>query len=438
MMRPVTQDHHRREVRAWCLYDWANSAFATTVMAAMYPPFFRSLAIAGGLSESQATAAWGYIAAFALLVVTLAAPILGAVSDHAGRRKLFLSLFAGLGIVATTCFVLNGDDTWRLAAFLFVLGQIGFSGANIFYEALLPSIANHDSMDRVSSQGYALGYLGGGILLVVNTFWVLKPEWFAMPGAAFAVRASFVSVAVWWAVFTIPLLRRVAEPPASGRAGELSFGAGFKRLRATFREVRRYRHLALFLVAFWFYNDGISTIMKMATAYGDEIGIGLEHLIGALVLTQFVGFPCALLFGRFGERIGAKRAVLLGIGVYTAICLGGYFMRTPMHFYLLAGLVGTVQGGTQALSRSLFASMVPRHKTAEMFGFFSTSAKFAGIIGPLLFGVVSQVTGESRLSIVALVILFVLGAAILWRVDVDAGIRAAQETFSPQSSKEKA
>jgi UMF1 family MFS transporter len=282
-------------------------------------------------------------------------------------------------------------------------------------------------MDRVSSRGYALGYLGGGILLVVNAAWVLKPELFAMPGTGFAIRASFFSVAVWWAVFTVPLLRRVAEPSASGRPGELSLGAGFRRLAGTLREVRRYRQLALFLAAFWLYNDGISTIMKMATAYGDEIGIGIEHLIGALVLTQFVGFPCAVAFGRLGERIGTKRAILLGLAVYVLICLGGYFMRTPAHFYLLAGLVGTVQGGTQALSRSLFAAMVPVHKTAEMFGFFSTSAKFAGIIGPLLFGVVSQLTGQSRLSIVALVVLFILGAALLWRVDESAGVRAAHD-----------
>jgi UMF1 family MFS transporter len=418
-----------RTVRAWCLYDWANSAFATTVMAALYPPFFRSLATAAGVSESRATAYWGYTAALALLLISLGAPVLGAIADFTGTRKRFLALFAGIGISATAAFTLNGDDTWLLAAALFVTANIGYAGANAFYESLLPSVAGPDELDRISARGYALGYLGGGILLVINSMWVLKPHLFGMPGTGFALRASYFSVAIWWGLFSVPLLRRVPEPPADRPAGATTnpIAAGIGRLVNTFRDIRRYRQLLLFLIAFWIYNDGISTIIKMATAYGDEIGIDLGHMIVALVMTQFVGFPCTILFGGMAGRIGTKRSILIGLAVYALICILGFFMTTPLHFYLLAVMVGTVQGGTQALSRSLFASMVPRHKTAEFFGFFGASGKFAGIFGPLLFAIVSQLTGQSRLSIIALIVFFVLGALVLLRVDEGAGVAAAHE-----------
>ncbi len=416
-----------RAIRAWCLYDWANSAFATTVMAAMYPPFFRALAEAAGMSPSRATAAWGYTVAIALAVIALASPLLGAVADHLGRRKGFLAGFVVLGVAATATTVVNGDDTWLLAAALFGLAQIGFSGGNVFYEALLPSLGSGPELDRISARGYALGYLGGGLLLVVNAAWVIRPDLFGMADAGVAVRASFASVAVWWAVFSIPLFRRVAEPPADPLAGYAPVAAGVARLARTFRELRSYRQLLLFLLAFWIYNDGISTVMKMATAFGSEIGIGLPHLVGALVLTQFVGFPSALAFGRLGERIGARRAVLLSLAVYAMISLAGFFVHSAWQFYLLAGLVGTVQGGAQALSRSLFASMVPRHKTAEFFGFFSASGKFAGIFGPLTFAVVSDLVGSGRMAILSLVVFFVVGGLLLARVDEAEGRRAARD-----------
>jgi UMF1 family MFS transporter len=326
--------------------------------------------------------------------------------------------------------VLNGAASWRLAATLFILGNIGFAGANVFYESLLPHITSSETIDRVSAHGYALGYLGGGILLVINAAWVLKPDLFAMPGVDFAIDASFVSVALWWGLFSLPLLRQVPEPPAdrSGADGERLLSAGFRRLAATFREITRHRQLVLFLVAFWVYNDGISTVIKMATAYGDEIGIGVGHMTAALVITQFVGIPCTLLFGCLAKRLGSKRSILLALVVYAAISCGGYFMRTAAHFFILAVLVGTVQGGAQALSRSLYASMVPRHKAAEFFGFFSASAKLAGIAGPLLFALVSQLTGTSRISIVSLIVFFVAGALLLLTVDEKVGQAAARRS----------
>ena len=414
----------QRAVTAWWLYDWANSAFAATVMAAMYPPFFRQTVLAAGLAEHEATAYWGYTTAAALLLVAVAAPVLGAAADISGSKKRFLAGLATMGIAFTLLFWTIGEGQWQWAALLFVGANIGFAGSIVFYESLLPFVAQGRNVDRISTYGYALGYLGGGILLVLNALWVTHPEWFGLPDVATAVKASFLSVAVWWTLFTIPLLRRVPEPPAAG--ARFSLPSGFRRLRKTFGEIRRYRQLLLFLVAYWIYNDGIGTIIKMATAFGSEIGIGMADLVGALVLTQFIGVPCSILFGRLAGRIGARPALLGGLGVYVAICVGGFFLTTAWHFYVLAGAVGMVQGGTQALSRSLFSTMVPRHQAGEFFGFYATSSKFAGIAGPLIFALLSQAFGQSRLSILALVVFFIVGGFLLSRVDLEAGVAAAR------------
>ncbi len=420
----------RRAVNAWCLYDWANSAFATTVMAALYPPFFRSLATAAGLPPAGATAAWGYTTATALLIVALLAPVLGAMADAMAARKRFLAGFAGLGILATLSFTLLGRADWSHGALLYILANVGFAGSIVFYESLLPFLGRGSALDRISARGYTLGYVGGGLLLALNALWVLHPTWFGLPGERFAVKASFASVAVWWAVFAVPLFRRVPEPavpllPGENPTGWRAVPAGWARLRDTLRELRRYRQLALFLAAYWLYSDGIGTIIKMATAYGDELGIGLGDMILALLLTQAVGAPCTLLFGRLAGRLGALRSIQLALAVYVLICLGGFFMRTALHFYILALTVGTVQGGAQALSRSLFAAMVPPARTAQFYGFYSTSSKFAGIAGPFLFALVAQLTGHSRPGILALVVFFLAGGWLLGRVDVAAGQRAA-------------
>jgi UMF1 family MFS transporter len=398
-------------------------------MAALYPPFFRKLAMAAGVPSHQATAYWGYTTSAALLLIALIAPILGAVSDITGGKKRFLAAFAGLGILATAGFSMLGQESWQWGTALFIAANIGFAGSIIFYESLLPHIAGPGRIDQVSTRGYAWGYAGGGLLLVVHVLWVSHPGWFGLRDAGMAVRAAFVSVALWWGLFSLPLWRSVPEPPAAVASGSRRrpVRMGVVRLARTFGEIRRYRQLTLFLVAYWCYSDGIGTIIKMATAYGDEIGIGQTDMIMALIITQFVGVPCSFVFGGLARRIGAKRGVLLALGVYMLISVAGYFMRTAAHFYLLAFLVGTVQGGSQALSRSLFGIMVPRHKSAEFFGFFSTSAKFAGIAGPLLFGVVSQTFGHSRLSILALIVFFVVGGLLLSRVNVQEAARIARQ-----------
>lgn len=425
----TTDKAYRKVINAWAMYDWANSAFATTIMGAVFPPFYRQLAIAAGLSEANATAAWAYTTSVSLLIIAVLAPVLGAISDHTGGKKRFTAFFVGIGVIATGLCVILGQDTYVLASIFFIFGNIGFAGAELFYESLLPHIAKKGDIDRISTRGYAMGYVGGGILLVFNVLWILYPGSFFMPDADFAIKASFFSVAVWWAVFTIPLLLHVPEPPVSKqlKATENPVRAGFVQLRQTFGQIARYKQLLLFLVAFWIYNDGIGTIIKMATAYGDEIGIGMTDLIIALIITQFVGIPFAFGFGWLAGKIGTKRAILLSLIAYTLISISGYFMQTATHFYILAFAVGTVQGGSQALSRSLYGVMIPKRQSAEFFGFFSTSSKFAGILGPLLFGLVSQLAGGSRLSIVSLIVFFIVGGFLLSRVDEQEGIRVARE-----------
>jgi MFS transporter, UMF1 family len=434
--RPADPAGDPRAIRAWCLYDWANSAFATTVMAAIFPPFYRALVLKAGKSEAAATAYWGYTTALALAAIAVLGPILGAISDHTGGKKRYLLVCAAMGMLATAAFVVIGEDTWILASGLFVAANVGFAAANVFYESLLPSIAAPGQIDQVSTRGYALGYVGGGLLLAIHLLWYQYPAFFGFPDTGVAIRACFLSVALWWAAFSVPLLRRVPEPPPAPAAPARQPGAGrparvgalpggFGRLAVTFHSLRRYRQVVLFLIAFWFYNDGIGTIVKMATAYGDEIGIRLSDMIAALLITQFVGVPATFGMGALARRISAKRTILLTLCVYGLITVGGYFMRSTWHFYMLALAVGLVQGGAQALSRSLFAVMIPRHKSAEFFGFYSTSARLAGIAGPLLFGLVSQAAGSSRLSILSLLLFFLAGALLLAKVDVATGQAAA-------------
>ena len=426
----------RPELRAWAMYDWAASAMQTTVMVAVFPIYFVKVAGAG-LTGGGATQRLATVNTIALVVIALASPVLGAVSDYGGNKKRFIAAFMAVGAaaVAGLFFVHTGDLT--LASWLFVLALIGVAGSFVFYESLLPHLARGGELDRVSTAGYALGYVGGGILLALNLAWIQKPAWFGLPAgpgldesaATLPARLAFLSVAVWWLVFSIPLFRRVPEPPARLEPDEQRWQSpirmAFVRLGETFRELRGYRQAFLMLLAFLIYNDGIQTIIKMATAYGTELGIDQSALIGAILLVQFVGIPCSFLFGMLAGRIGAKRALFLGLLAYTAISILGYYMKTAAHFYILAGLVGMVQGGTQALSRSLFASMIPQHKSGEFFGFFSVFEKFAGIFGPLIFAGTIEATGSSRNAILSVIGFFAVGAAILALVDLDAGRRQA-------------
>jgi MFS transporter, UMF1 family len=456
------------------------------------------------LNPVQASGAWGLTQTLGMLIVALAAPALGAIADYSGSKKRFLAAFAIPGMLAAALMVFIGTGDWVLAIVLYVIGEIGFSGSIIFYDSLLPHVAKSEEIDRVSTRGYAMGYLGGGLLLLINIIMIQFPDalgitalgarW-GIGGTEMATRLSLASVGIWWAVFSIPLFRRVPEPPRARLMTDVARNpvkGGFSRLLATFRELKLYRQLLIFIIAFWIYNDGIGTIIKMATIYGAEIGIGQLDLIGALLLTQFVGIPFSLMFGRipkrddpkqvfflamviynaltipliglllprFGvtsgpigvgvvlanqiiavvlsrfvlgpllaplaQRMNTKNAILLALVVYAMVSVWGFFMATAVEFWLLAVLVGLVQGGSQGLSRSLFGNMVPKAQSAEFFGFYDMSSKFAGLLGPLMFAVVGQLFGSSRLSIISLIVFFVIGGLVLARVNEEEGVRVAR------------
>ncbi len=419
----------RPDLRAWAMYDWANSAFQTTIVGAVFPIYFQRVA-AADLPDSLATSRYAWATTVAILIVAIVAPLLGAVADYAPVKKKLLGAFLAVGVSATAAMYAIQRGDWMLALALFVVGNVGVAGSVVFYESLLPHLVGAGDLDRVSTAGYAVGYLGGGVLLAINLLMIQQPAWFGIPDAGVATRLTFLSVAVWWLVFSIPLFRRVPEPPHRVEPGErpagISLAVGARRLVGTFHELRRYRQAFLLLLAFLIYNDGIQTIIRMATIYGAEVGIDSTAMIAAFILTQFIGVPFAFAFGMVAGRVGAKRAVFFGLAVYTGISVLGYYMTTAVHFFALAGLVGMVQGGTQALSRSMFASMIPRHKSSEFFAFFGVFEPYAGILGPAIFAWVVAQSGTSRNAILSVIAFFVVGGAILARVDVSAGRAAAR------------
>jgi UMF1 family MFS transporter len=378
-----------------------------------------------------ATARFALATTIAVTCVAVLAPFLGAVADYAAAKKKLLAVFLSLGTLATASMVLIQRGEWLFAAILFILADIGAAGSLIFYDALLPHIARREELDRVSTAGYALGYLGGGLLLALNLLWIQQPHWFGLTDAASGVQLSFLAVAVWWLGFSVPLFWFVAEPPLSHAPGTPlrvnGVQATLTQLRTTLTTLRRYKHASLFLLAFLLYNDGISTIIRMAVVYGIEIGIPQRALLTAILLVQFVGLPCAFLFGAIAAKIGTKAAIFLTLAVYSAVSIVSYYMQTALHFYMVAILVGMVQGGSQALSRSLFASMIPRTRSAEFFALFGVCEKFAGLLGPAIFTVMVTASGSSRQAILSVLLFFVLGGILLARVDVVAGQRDASE-----------
>ena len=417
---------HRPELRAWAMYDWANSPFQSTIITAVFPIFFADVA-AAGLSPAEATARFAWATTIAVAITALIGPFLGAIADAHAVRKRMLAAFVGLGTMTTALMVFIGKGEWPLAAALFLVSNIAVATSFIFYDSLLPHIASREEMDRVSSSGYAIGYLGGGIVLALNLAWILAPTSFGLTDSTSGIRLSFLSVAVWWAVFTIPLLRRVPEPPGlippGGAADVGVLRAAAHQVWDTFRELRGHRNAFLMLIAFLLYNDGIQTIIRMAAVYGAEIGIDRNAQIAAFLLVQFVGIPCSFLFGMFAGRVGAKTAIFVALGVYVGISVLGYAMTSAWQFFVLAGMVGAVQGGSQALSRSLFARMIPPKKSSEYFGFFSVFEKFAGIFGPAFFALAVTLTGSSRPAVLSVIVFFVAGGIVLARVDVEAGER---------------
>lgn len=407
----------RTAVLSWAFYDWANSAFALTVISAFFPLFLKQYWSAES-DPATSTLQLGLANSAASIVVALLAPALGAIADRGSAKKACLVAFTAIAVAMTASLSLVARGDWPLAIALFIAASIGFAAANIFYDALLMDVAREERLHTVSSLGFGLGYLGGGLLFAVNVMMTLWPQRFGLADSAQAVRLSFVLVAAWWAVFTIPLMLFVSESRNPDRAsGRAAVAAGLRQLAATARQLRQHRTVWLFLLAYWCYIDGVYTIARMAVDYGMALGFNPHSLIVALLITQFVGFPAAVAFGYAGERFGAKPAIFTGIAAYAGATVWSYFMTEVWEFYALAAVIGLVQGGVQSLSRSFYARIIPAGQAGEFFGFYNMAGKFATVLGPLLVGVAGALSGSPRLGISAILLLFIVGALLLSLVE---------------------
>ncbi|QOP46568.1 MFS transporter [Sulfurimonas paralvinellae] len=410
------QNDIKKSIYSWALYDWANSAYATTVMAGFFPIFFKSY-YSVGTDVTVSTAQLGIANSVSSFVVVLLAPLLGAIADAGSLKKRFLFLFAFLGILMSASLALVEQGNWELAAFVYALGNVGFMGSNIFYDGLLPSVSDDKNVDFVSGLGFSLGYLGGGILFAFNVFMVQEPDFFGFVDKAEAIKASFISVAVWWALFSLPLLLFVEEKKEHKKEKFSLVLAGYLRLKKTFERVTSLKGLFLFLVAYWFYIDGVDTIIRMAVDYGMALGFDSSSLIMALLIVQFVGFPATLIVAKLAEIWDTKKVIYLSLLIYIVIIVFASMMEKVSEFYILAVMISLVQGGIQALSRSYYSKMIPQKYSAEFFGFYDLLGKFAVILGPLLIAGVALFSHNSRLSIASVATLFVIGGVLLFFVD---------------------
>jgi UMF1 family MFS transporter len=401
-----------RRIWAWASYDFANSVFATTVIAGFFPVFLDKY-WRGDLSHGQAFALLAWVNGAVALVIVLGAPLLGAMADYGAYRKRFLAAFLLPGVVAAALLAVLGPGALVWALVLFGVGSLGFIGGNVFYDALLPHVAEPTQLDRASALGYALGYLGGGLLFLINVAMVQKPHWFGLADAGDAVRVSFVTVAVWWGLFSLFLFFGVHEK-ANGPSMRQALEAGFTQFRAILLRLRALPVLLGFLIVYWFYIDGVNSVFKLAVGFGLAVGLPSSSLIEALLLTQFVAFPAALLFGWLGERVGPRTGITFGLIVYIGVVIYAAFITRPWQFFVLAVMVGLVQGGTQSLSRSLYARLIPRADSAAFFGFYGLMGKFSAVLGPLLVAVVQTWTGNPRLAVATIAVLFVIGLVGLW------------------------
>jgi UMF1 family MFS transporter len=401
----------RREQQiAWATYDWANSAFATTVLAGFFPLFFARY-WAAGLADGERTYWLGWAGAIASIVVMIAAPILGGIADRYAWKKRLLALTTSIGVIGTGALFWVGHGEWGAALILFTIASVGFFGGGSFYDALIVNVAGPQELDRVSAWGFGLGYLGGGLLFAVNVAMALKPELFGLADAAAATRLSFLMVAIWWALFSMPLFLRVPEGPPAPQAA-----SNWAQLWVTFRKLRGMKPVWMFLLAYWLYIDGVDTIIRMAVDYGVKLGFSSASLITALLLVQFIGFPAAVAFGWLADRFGTKPMLFVALAVYAGVTGWAYTLQTEMQFYLMAAAIALVQGGVQALSRSYYARLIPAEQAGEFFGIYNMLGKFAAVLGPLAVGYTAQYASDQRLSILALLPFFIIGALLLARV----------------------
>lgn len=413
----------------WCLYDWANSAFATVILAAVLPVYLSAIIPAGGAEVTffglrrviSAPSLWGYAVSSSMLLVALCAPALGALADRRNLRFPLLVSFALPGALATTLICTAGQGDHFLALGLFLIANIGFAGGNIFYNAFLPTLASGPEMDRLSARGYALGYLGGGVALLLVFVLIKQPQLFGLADTGAATRAGFLLTGLWWGGFALPSFYLLRSAPAALPLVRKHLG-GLSGYLALYREIRCYPELLRFLIAFLCYNDGIQTIIVVAALYGREaLGLDQGTILGCFLMIQFVAMPGTLLFGRLAKKLGAKPTILLGLLLFLGITAYAFFLKQAWQFWLLAFFVALVFGGCQAISRSLYGSLVPKGKEAEFFSFYAISDKFASILGPFIFALLADLTGSTRLAILSLGVFFLIGGLLLTRVDVERG-----------------
>jgi len=402
---------------SWALYDWANSAFATTVMAGFFPIFFKSY-WAADLSDAESTFAIGSVNSIVGLLIAFSAPILGAFADAGESKRKFLFSFGLLGIITTGYLFFIPDSSWKLAIVFYGLGVIGFSGANVFYDSLLVTVSKEEERNRTSALGFSLGYLGGGILFFINVIMFLYPGWFGLENQIDAVLWSFMLVALWWFIFSLPIYLNVKEPiqSSSSKSTNRIVKEAFSSLLNTARSIKEYKSAVIFLLAYFLYMDGVDTIIRMATSYGSDIGLSATSMIQALLLTQFVGFPATLVFGYYADKFGYKYSLSFAIIVYIFVVLFSSQMDTAVEFYVVACVVGLVQGGVQAISRSFFSTLIPTNKAAEFFGFYNFIGKSSVFIGPFMVSGIALVSGSPSYGILSLLILFIPGLILLWMV----------------------
>ena len=415
-MEPTSKKLNK-SVWSWALYDWANSAFATTVMAGFFPIFFKSY-WASDLSDAESTFAIGSVNSLVGLLIAFSAPILGAFADAGDSKRKFLFSFIFLGIIATGYLFFIPESSWKLAVIFYGIGVIGFSGGNIFYDSLLVTVSKERERNRVSALGFSLGYLGGGILFLLNVVMFLNPNWFGLENQIEAVLWSFMSVAIWWFVFSLPIYLKVKEPIQNIDRKPIYtvISEAFRNLLNTARSIKKYKSAVIFLLAYFLYMDGVDTIIRMATSYGSDIGLSATSMIQALLLTQFVGFPATLVFGYYADKFGYKYSLSFAIIVYIFVVLFSAQMDTALEFYVVASVVGLVQGGVQAISRSFFSTLIPENKAAEFFGFYNFIGKSSVFIGPFMVSGIALLTESPNLGILSLLILFIPGLILLWNV----------------------
>ncbi|WP_156791419.1 MFS transporter [Bacillus sp. SG-1] len=405
-----------KEENSWMYYDWANSAYTIIISTAVFPLFYKAAATKAGVSASDSTAYLGYTIAIATFILAMLGPILGTIADYKGFKKKFFTFFFILGVSFTALLAFIPSDQWLLLLICYTFAAVGSAGANVFYDAFLTDVTTDEKMDRVSSRGFALGYIGSTIPFFISIAIIVLSQSGIIPlSTTLASKIAFLITALWWGLFAIPMFKNVhqryyIEPEPKPVVNS------FKRLGKTFKEIKKYRPLFLFLLAYFFYIDGVGTIITMSTAYGSDLGISSTSLLIILFVTQVVAAPFAVLYGRLSEKFTGKKMLYVGIIVYIFVCIYAYFLETTLDFWILAMLVATSQGGIQALSRSYFAKLVPKQNSNEFFGFYNIFGKFASIMGPLLVGVTAQVTGDSSTGVFSLVLLFIIGIIILSRV----------------------